>query len=105
MGVFYYRRLLDGYQIAWRIDPVTGLRQYYVQRLTEAGVWEDVRGPFRQTGSASAWLDRKRLREVLAAKKRGDTIIYPPGHPRHDSNGISPDAEGNYPEPPDRPVG
>lgn len=84
MGVYYYRHLLERYQIVRRLSTEDGRVMYYVQEQRGDGGWVDVRGPFRQTGSASAWLDRKRLRELMAAKKRGDTIIYPPGHPSHE---------------------
>jgi len=81
MGKYIVPQLMDGYQIAKRMrsiwtDSMHDGYAYYLQRRNEQGQWEDVRGPYKQSNHAKEWLRRKRFRDILAARTRGDEIIW-----------------------------
>jgi hypothetical protein len=64
--------LLDGYLIA-----KAGPHEYYLQQRLPDGTWWNVRGPYKQSNSAMAWLRNYRFRMLMEARKRGDVIIWP----------------------------
>lgn len=87
-GAYYVPTLMDGYQVVSREEVVLGpshgvlrpitVRRYYLQQLQEDGeTWRDVRGPYKQSANAKEWLRRKRFRDLMAARKRGDDILFP----------------------------
>lgn len=83
MSKYVVPHLMDGYQIAKRRlsvfnDHFHNGYAYYLQERDEQGRWQDIRGPYKQSNHAKEWLRRKRFRDILDARKRGDEIVYPP---------------------------
>lgn len=62
----YPPSLMAGYQIAKR--EVDGAIVYYLQEQQRDGTWRDLKGPYRQSNSAKAWLARRRLREFMSGE-------------------------------------
>lgn len=70
--------LMEGYEI---VKAAPGM-WYLWQHVIPAGTHEQkamipVKGPYKQSQNAKEWLRRKRFRDLLAARKRGDDVVWP----------------------------
>lgn len=76
MGIYIVPPLLEGYQIVRLLHSEVRKPGWYLEEWHN-GYWRGIKGPYKQSQGAKAWLERKRFRDLMDARRRGDDVVWP----------------------------